>query len=295
MICPKCNADNSDGAKFCSQCGIPLERKEIRQQCLNCGEELDEDYKFCSKCGRKIDESEQKLILEENIPSFIPGERDQEEKSLKKNQKVIGIFAGLTVLAIIGVVAFKMRRPVEEQVQQSTSDESVSEQIEVKESSGDEILNEKQPSSIESSEKKQESQYSSYEERESDMNVDDFTEENLRAFEEYGKEFLVEHSQDTTLELEQISYSYAYLCNRKETAPDINDKGDELADQKLLYTGYYEEAQEKVSFTVEYDIVRDNVVYMDPEGISIALYINQFYDGWLSKYYDLIQIPVYNK
>ncbi|MCJ7481584.1 MAG: zinc-ribbon domain-containing protein [Thermodesulfovibrionales bacterium] len=44
MICAKCNAENINGANFCSKCGLPL-------ICTNCGAQINSLDNFCPKCG----------------------------------------------------------------------------------------------------------------------------------------------------------------------------------------------------------------------------------------------------
>jgi class 3 adenylate cyclase/predicted ATPase len=46
MICPNCQADNKDGAKFCSECGTPLALR-----CPRCGAGHRSGQKFCDECG----------------------------------------------------------------------------------------------------------------------------------------------------------------------------------------------------------------------------------------------------
>lgn len=49
--CIKCGAINKTDAKFCSDCGSPIEKKFF---CTKCGTELTSGAKFCSGCGTKI-------------------------------------------------------------------------------------------------------------------------------------------------------------------------------------------------------------------------------------------------
>lgn len=59
MNCPKCNAANSENAKFCKACGldlksvanaeVPLETRSVK--CLKCGTENGLAAKFCKACG----------------------------------------------------------------------------------------------------------------------------------------------------------------------------------------------------------------------------------------------------
>ena len=48
--CPNCGTDCASGAKFCSNCGTPLNQKVF---CSNCGAEMAPGAKFCSNCGTK--------------------------------------------------------------------------------------------------------------------------------------------------------------------------------------------------------------------------------------------------
>jgi ribosomal protein L40E len=46
MQCPKCQAVNSDKAKFCLECGQKLDVK-----CPQCGHSASPSAKFCDECG----------------------------------------------------------------------------------------------------------------------------------------------------------------------------------------------------------------------------------------------------
>jgi len=50
--CPKCGASNPPGAKFCSECGSPLQA--ATKKCPSCGAEVSPEAKFCPKCGAKL-------------------------------------------------------------------------------------------------------------------------------------------------------------------------------------------------------------------------------------------------
>ena len=39
------------GAKFCSNCGTPV---QTRKFCTNCGNQLDGNAKFCPNCGKAL-------------------------------------------------------------------------------------------------------------------------------------------------------------------------------------------------------------------------------------------------
>jgi len=51
LRCHKCNHSNDADARFCDQCGAPLEKT---RHCPNCGELNDPDARFCDNCGRPM-------------------------------------------------------------------------------------------------------------------------------------------------------------------------------------------------------------------------------------------------
>lgn len=51
-ICPKCNAVNPEGTKFCGNCGE--EFVKAGAVCENCGAALISGMKFCGECGTKV-------------------------------------------------------------------------------------------------------------------------------------------------------------------------------------------------------------------------------------------------
>ena len=50
MICPNCNAELREGAKFCAKCGQKVAQVNT---CISCGAELRPGAKFCAKCGTR--------------------------------------------------------------------------------------------------------------------------------------------------------------------------------------------------------------------------------------------------
>jgi class 3 adenylate cyclase len=52
MVCPKCQFENREGAKFCKECGAKLELA-----CPKCGAIIISDSKFCEKCGQALSKS----------------------------------------------------------------------------------------------------------------------------------------------------------------------------------------------------------------------------------------------
>lgn len=53
MKCPNCSFENTHDARFCEDCGQPLERV-----CPNCGEPIAGSPKFCKHCGHNLSEGE---------------------------------------------------------------------------------------------------------------------------------------------------------------------------------------------------------------------------------------------
>ena len=49
MKCAKCGADNREGAKFCNECGAPIEAS-----CAKCGAKNKPGAKFCDECGTSL-------------------------------------------------------------------------------------------------------------------------------------------------------------------------------------------------------------------------------------------------
>ncbi len=49
--CNKCGSMIASGAKFCSECGSPV---QVNKFCTNCGNQVSYDAKFCSNCGKSL-------------------------------------------------------------------------------------------------------------------------------------------------------------------------------------------------------------------------------------------------
>ena len=49
MKCPRCQAENVDGARFCEDCGARLEFA-----CPSCGQPVSAGKKFCRSCGATL-------------------------------------------------------------------------------------------------------------------------------------------------------------------------------------------------------------------------------------------------
>ena len=57
-ICPKCNKENSDNAKFCDRCGNSFFKK-----CPQCGADNSLIAQFCNQCGKKLSLDDGKKIF----------------------------------------------------------------------------------------------------------------------------------------------------------------------------------------------------------------------------------------
>ena len=53
IACPKCNAANTRGTKFCHECGAKLEVEAQTVPCVKCSALLPAGAKFCNECGAK--------------------------------------------------------------------------------------------------------------------------------------------------------------------------------------------------------------------------------------------------
>jgi membrane protease subunit (stomatin/prohibitin family) len=58
--CPKCNAKNKSGARFCGNCGAGLPGAE--RKCGNCGATVAAEKSFCGNCGKPLSESAAPLM-----------------------------------------------------------------------------------------------------------------------------------------------------------------------------------------------------------------------------------------
>jgi PHP family Zn ribbon phosphoesterase len=49
VVCPACKTQCDAGAKFCNNCGAPL-----NHSCPKCGAQVKPGSKFCSECGQPL-------------------------------------------------------------------------------------------------------------------------------------------------------------------------------------------------------------------------------------------------
>ncbi|MDM7999229.1 MAG: adenylate/guanylate cyclase domain-containing protein [Dehalococcoidia bacterium] len=90
--CPKCQADNREGAKFCEQCAAPLARK-----CLNCGADVGPKARFCDQCAHDLEEPKTAPPVDYSKPqSYTP--KFLAEKILSTGKSMEGERKLVTVL-----------------------------------------------------------------------------------------------------------------------------------------------------------------------------------------------------
>lgn len=90
MKCPKCQAENPEGAKFCEECGTRLVRK-----CPDCGADVSPTAKFCLECGHDLAAPSQAPPVDlsfeeklEKIQRYLPD--GPTEKILSQRGKIEG-------------------------------------------------------------------------------------------------------------------------------------------------------------------------------------------------------------
>ena len=98
MICLKCNSENPDSAKFCIECGVPIEF-----HCPNCGEKTSASGKFCMVCGHNLNSTQKSsardLTFDEKIDKiqkYLP--KGLTEKILAQRDRIEGERRQVTVM-----------------------------------------------------------------------------------------------------------------------------------------------------------------------------------------------------
>ena len=67
MSCPRCRAENPDGARFCEDCGARLE-----SLCAACGRPVGEGKRFCRSCGAPVSPPATRFAAPESYtPSYL--------------------------------------------------------------------------------------------------------------------------------------------------------------------------------------------------------------------------------
>ncbi|MDR2867608.1 MAG: zinc-ribbon domain-containing protein [Acholeplasmatales bacterium] len=96
--CQNCGKENSNEAKFCSDCGKTLER-----YCKNCGNKVEESSVFCPKCGTKLASSNAVVVP---IPEKVIVNPEIKAKKVKKVLTIIAMASVFTALFMILMAFF---------------------------------------------------------------------------------------------------------------------------------------------------------------------------------------------
>ena len=88
MICPKCNTENSETAKFCKMCGNNLVEARAQQgvqqlvdTCKTCGAQLRPGAKFCAKCGSPVEQMTNNAVNEAEARAKAEAEARQKAEA----------------------------------------------------------------------------------------------------------------------------------------------------------------------------------------------------------------------
>ena len=91
MECPRCHYANTDGARFCGECGASLTRDVT---CSSCGHANPAGQTFCNGCGHRLDESARSAARDR--PAYTP--KHLVEKILASRTALEGERKQVTVL-----------------------------------------------------------------------------------------------------------------------------------------------------------------------------------------------------
>src|SRR5262245_37052450 len=89
MTCPRCQAENPSGTRFCGQCAAPL-----GSSCAACGATNPAGSKFCGQCAAPLDQAAQPRFA--NPESYTP--KHLAEKILTSRSALEGERKQVTVL-----------------------------------------------------------------------------------------------------------------------------------------------------------------------------------------------------
>ncbi len=70
MQCPRCRAENREGRRFCSECGL-----SFASACPSCGFLNEGSEKFCGGCGRSLT-----LAPHRRAAVYLPGDLHSEAR-----------------------------------------------------------------------------------------------------------------------------------------------------------------------------------------------------------------------
>ena len=91
MQCPKCQAENREGRRFCAECGASL-----NLPCPSCGFSNQPNEKFCGGCGQPLASPQQVATNFSSLESYTP--KHLAEKILTSKSALEGERKQVTVL-----------------------------------------------------------------------------------------------------------------------------------------------------------------------------------------------------
>ena len=103
MKCLACETDNPDSARFCNQCGSPMEAL-----CPDCGQSNPPDSKFCNQCGKRLNGSRAAPSRQERqpiayTPKFLADKILTSRASIEGERKLVTVLfadvAGFTAMS----------------------------------------------------------------------------------------------------------------------------------------------------------------------------------------------------
>jgi len=114
MNCSKCNLENEESAKFCSDCGANL---FAIKTCPKCNFQGNEDSHFCKNCGTKL------------IDKPIESPKPTKTKKGWKSKKIFLVIIAVTIVVAVAVVVFFMFKNKEIATLSLTGNEEIEEKI----------------------------------------------------------------------------------------------------------------------------------------------------------------------
>ena len=100
LICPNCNKEQEDGAKFCDSCGAQIFETVF---CPSCGAKTSSEFDYCEHCGTSIKED----VIVQTTEGVNLEEQEKETnktKSVPKKPLFFGAIAVVLIVVIVGVI-----------------------------------------------------------------------------------------------------------------------------------------------------------------------------------------------
>lgn len=98
LICPKCNKEQEDGAKFCDACGAQIFETVF---CPNCGEKTSTEFAFCEQCGASIQED---VTVKTGTAEEEPKKKGFGEFGKLPKKLLLGVGGAIALVAVLIIV-----------------------------------------------------------------------------------------------------------------------------------------------------------------------------------------------